>query len=156
MVLILPSSFRTLALAGALAPVICGAEASAFQSIDDQPAVDSTEPTILTGVRVATVVGVGTATIASAIGAGGLGDYIFRGLSMVDGVVILAGALPAAALALIADGLLAVAARAFDRRRGTPALRRAMAATILLAILVGAVAYRSISSEAVVVGLKAV
>ena len=71
-------------------------------------------PAILAGVRVATVVGVGTATIASAIGAGGLGDYIFRGLAMVDPVVILAGALPAALLALAADGLLALAGRAVD------------------------------------------
>jgi len=46
-------------------------------------------------LRVATVIGVGTATIAAAIGAGGLGEYIFRGLSMVDTTVILAGAIPA-------------------------------------------------------------
>ena len=49
---------------------------------------------ILAGVRVATVVGVGTATIAAAIGAGGLGEYIFRGVASVDGTVILAGAIP--------------------------------------------------------------
>jgi len=60
-------------------------------------------PAIVAGIRVATVVGVGTATIAAAIGAGGLGEYIFRGLSMVDATVILAGAIPAAALAVIAD-----------------------------------------------------
>src|SRR5262249_41143082 len=58
---------------------------------------------ILAGVRVATVVGVGTATIAAAIGAGGLGVYIFRGVASVDSVMILAGAIPAAALALAAD-----------------------------------------------------
>src|ERR1700687_1362791 len=57
-------------------------------------------PSIIAGIRVATVIGVGTATIAAAIGAGGLGEYIFRGLSMVDTATILAGALPAAALAL--------------------------------------------------------
>ena len=57
-------------------------------------------PSIVAGVRVATVIGVGTATIAAAIGAGGLGEYIFRGLSMVDATVILAGAIPAALLAL--------------------------------------------------------
>jgi len=57
-------------------------------------------PSIVAGLRVATVIGVGTATIAAAIGAGGLGEYIFRGLSMVDSTTILAGALPAAALAL--------------------------------------------------------
>lgn len=60
-------------------------------------------PAILAGVRVATVIGVGTATIAAAIGAGGLGEYIFRGVASVDSTVILAGAIPAAVLALIAD-----------------------------------------------------
>jgi osmoprotectant transport system permease protein len=63
-------------------------------------------PSIVAGVRVAMVIGVGTATIAAAIGAGGLGEYIFRGLSMVDTTTILAGAVPAAALALVADALL--------------------------------------------------
>jgi osmoprotectant transport system permease protein len=63
-------------------------------------------PSIVAGVRVAAVIGVGTATIAAAVGAGGLGEYIFRGLSMVDPTVILAGAVPAALLALGVDGLL--------------------------------------------------
>ena len=58
---------------------------------------------ILSGVRVAVVISVGLATIAAAIGAGGLGEFIFRGLAMVDNRVILAGAIPAAVLALIAD-----------------------------------------------------
>jgi osmoprotectant transport system permease protein len=58
---------------------------------------------ILSGVRVATVISVGLATIAAAIGAGGLGEFIFRGLAMVDNRVILAGAIPAALLALLAD-----------------------------------------------------
>ena len=58
---------------------------------------------ILSGVRVAVVISVGLATIAAAIGAGGLGEFIFRGLAMVDNRVILAGAIPAAGLALIAD-----------------------------------------------------
>jgi osmoprotectant transport system permease protein len=58
---------------------------------------------IIAGVRVATVISVGVATIAAAIGAGGLGEYIFRGLAMVNNSVILAGAIPAAALALLAD-----------------------------------------------------
>src|SRR5688500_13513456 len=49
-------------------------------------------PAIVAGIRVATVIGIGTATIAAAVGAGGLGEYIFRGLSMVDPIVILAGA----------------------------------------------------------------
>ena len=58
---------------------------------------------ILSGVRVAIVISVGLATIAAAIGAGGLGEFIFRGLAMVDNRVILAGAIPAAVLALLAD-----------------------------------------------------
>ncbi len=58
---------------------------------------------IIAGVRVATVISVGLATIAAAIGAGGLGEFIFRGLAMVNNVVILAGAVPAAVLALLAD-----------------------------------------------------
>src|SRR5213594_4373575 len=61
---------------------------------------------ILAGVRIATVVNVGTATIAAAIGAGGLGVYIFRGVAMVNEALILAGALPAALMALAADGVL--------------------------------------------------
>jgi osmoprotectant transport system permease protein len=58
---------------------------------------------IIAGVRVATVISVGLATIAAAIGAGGLGEYIFRGLAMVNNQLILAGAIPAALLALAAD-----------------------------------------------------
>lgn len=58
---------------------------------------------ITAGVRVATVISVGLATIAAAIGAGGLGEFIFRGLAMVNNSVILAGAIPAAAMALLAD-----------------------------------------------------
>jgi osmoprotectant transport system permease protein len=58
---------------------------------------------IIAGVRVATVISVGVATIAAAVGAGGLGEYIFRGLAMVNNQLILAGAIPAAALALVAD-----------------------------------------------------
>jgi osmoprotectant transport system permease protein len=71
---------------------------------------------ILAGVRVATVVSVGTATIAAAIGAGGLGVYIFRGVAVVDDTLILAGALPAALMALAADGLLGLAERRFAWR----------------------------------------
>jgi len=63
-------------------------------------------PVILTGIRLATVSSVGLATIAAAIGAGGLGVFIFRGIATVDHGLILAGALPAAALALLLDALL--------------------------------------------------
>jgi osmoprotectant transport system permease protein len=61
-------------------------------------------PTILAGVRVATVATIGAATIAAAIGGGGLGVFIFRGIASVDTTQILAGAIPAALLALISDG----------------------------------------------------
>ena len=71
---------------------------------------------ILAGVRVATVVGIGLATIAAAIGAGGLGALIFRGVAMVDDRTILAGAIPAALLAVAADGALG----ALERRLRPP------------------------------------
>ena len=61
---------------------------------------------ILAGIRVALVISIGLATIAAAIGAGGLGELIFRGLAMVNNAVILAGAIPAAAMALLADTVL--------------------------------------------------
>jgi osmoprotectant transport system permease protein len=58
---------------------------------------------ILSGVRIATVIGIGIATIAAAIGAGGLGVFIFRGIAVVNNNLLLAGAVPAAAIALLAD-----------------------------------------------------
>lgn len=61
---------------------------------------------ILAGIRTATVTCVGIATIAAAVGAGGLGELIFRGVASVDNRLVLAGAVPAALLALAADGLL--------------------------------------------------
>jgi osmoprotectant transport system permease protein len=67
--------------------------------------------TVLAGVRVATVLTIGIATIAAAVGAGGLGEYIFRGLAMVNDQLILAGAIPAAILALGADFLLGLLER---------------------------------------------
>ena len=74
-------------------------------------------PVILGGVRVATVITIGVATIAAAIGAGGLGEFIFRGLAMVDNNVILAGAIPAALISLVADALLGGIQRLLHRRR---------------------------------------
>ncbi len=59
--------------------------------------------TILAGLRIATVTTIGTATIAAAIGGGGLGVFIFRGLASVDTTLLLAGAVPAALIALVAD-----------------------------------------------------
>jgi osmoprotectant transport system permease protein len=67
--------------------------------------------TVLAGVRVATVLTIGVATIAAAVGAGGLGEFIFRGLAMVNDQLILAGAIPAAVLALAADFCLSVLER---------------------------------------------
>jgi osmoprotectant transport system permease protein len=61
---------------------------------------------ILAGIRVSVVISIGLATIAAAIGAGGLGELIFRGLAMVNNAVILAGAIPAAIMALLADFLI--------------------------------------------------
>ena len=71
---------------------------------------------IVAGVRVAAVVSVGVATIAAAVGAGGLGEYIFRGLAMVNNQLILAGAIPAAALALFADISLGLIERSLAPR----------------------------------------
>ena len=93
-------------------------------------------PSIAAGIRVAGVVGVGSATIAAAIGAGGLGEYIYRGLSMVDTTVILAGAIPAAILALLVDGGLLWLQRQLSPRR-RPRWRQAPA--IVAAILAAAV-----------------
>jgi osmoprotectant transport system permease protein len=72
---------------------------------------------ILAGIRVAVVLSVGLATIAAAIGAGGLGELIFRGLSMVNNSVILAGAIPAALMALLADVVLGWLERRFTPQR---------------------------------------
>lgn len=75
---------------------------------------------ILAGVRVATVIAIGVATIAAAIGAGGLGVFVFRGIAMVNNDLILAGAVPAAVLAIIADLAIALLERRLTRwdRRG--------------------------------------
>ena len=63
-------------------------------------------PSIIAGLRIATVATIGTATIAAAIGGGGLGVFIFRGISMVDSATVLAGAVPAAVMAILADEVL--------------------------------------------------
>lgn len=74
---------------------------------------------IIAGLRIAVVLSIGVATIAAAIGAGGLGEFIFRGLAMVNNQVILAGAIPAAFLALAADTLLGL----LERRLNAVGLR---------------------------------
>jgi osmoprotectant transport system permease protein len=116
-------------------------------------------PAILAGVRVATVVGVGTATIAAAIGAGGLGEYIYRGVNSVDNTVILAGAIPAALLALAADFGIGWFERwsAPDRpqavaRRGGLALAAGLAA---VALFVAGLLWSERTGGRIVVGSKA-
>lgn len=113
-------------------------------------------PSIVAGIRVATVVGVGTATVAAAIGAGGLGEYIYRGLSMVDSTVILAGAIPAALLALAVDAALL----GFERRLGVHrATHRAPGAAVVMAALAAVVVLSGAllatrEAAAIVVGSK--
>ncbi|HEX3702336.1 MAG TPA: glycine betaine ABC transporter substrate-binding protein [Vicinamibacterales bacterium] len=112
-------------------------------------------PSIVAGIRVAAVVGVGSATIAAAIGAGGLGEYIYRGLSMVDTTVIFAGAIPAALLALAVDGLLLIVQRQLlaRRRRGSRRVVVAAVALALAAVGTGGLLART-TSGTIVVGSK--
>jgi osmoprotectant transport system permease protein len=74
-------------------------------------------PVVLAGVRIAAVVSIGLATIAAAVGAGGLGVLIYRGIATVDNRLILAGAVPAALLALLVDGALGLAERRWSAWR---------------------------------------
>ena len=115
-------------------------------------------PSIVAGIRVAAVIGVGTATIAAAVGAGGLGEYIFRGLSMVDPTVILAGAIPSAVLALSLDGGLTLAERAVRGRLSGGPRRRTWGPLIAvgsgLAFAVGAIVVSLRSETPIRVGSK--
>jgi osmoprotectant transport system permease protein len=113
-------------------------------------------PSIVAGIRVAAVVGVGSATIAAAIGAGGLGQYIYRGLSMVDSTVILAGAIPAALLALAVDGGLLWLERRLSARRHTGARRGAvgLAAAVIAIVTLSSAALVGRASGAIVVASK--
>jgi osmoprotectant transport system permease protein len=117
---------------------------------------------ILAGVRVATVISVGVATIAAAIGAGGLGMYIFRGLRMNNNALILAGAVPAALLALAADWAIGLLEKRLDvtrrraRREGNATRRRIAWAALALLIIAGGVfaLWRGGRRADVVVGSK--
>lgn len=113
-------------------------------------------PSIVAGIRVAGVVGVGSATIAAAIGAGGLGQYIYRGLSMVDSTVILAGAIPAALLALSVDGGLLWLERRLSARRRTRSRRMIVggAAALIATAIAASVAVAGRSAGSIVVGSK--
>ncbi len=112
---------------------------------------------IIAGVRVATVICVGTATIAAAIDAGGLGRYIFRGLRANDNVLILAGALPAALIALTADLLLGYVERAIQLsgavRVNSHKLLWASGA-VILAVLSAAYLFIGKSGSRIAVGSK--
>ena len=132
-------------------------------------------PSLMAGLRVATVISVGVATIGAAIGAGGLGVFIFRGIATVNNSLLLAGALPAAAIALVADGALGALENRLSRRGakggsqgGRPGGRRPswrrrrwrqlLAGALLVATLLAIpVAWRWLapaSGETVVVGAK--
>src|SRR5690348_1640240 len=100
---------------------------------------------IVTGIRVATVIAVGVTTIAAAVGAGGLGVYIFRGLRQYDNNLLLAGAVSAAVLALAADLFLGLLEHqfSFEAKRSAVWSRVALAAGIVLIVVVGVLALRS-------------
>jgi osmoprotectant transport system permease protein len=115
-------------------------------------------PSIVAGIRVAAVIGVGTATIAAAVGAGGLGEYIFRGLAMVDSTMILAGAVPAAVIALTIDGVLTVFERVLRSRTRQRRQRTVIGMTAvtlaLLAVLIASTIFAARGQNVVRVGSK--
>ncbi len=93
-------------------------------------------PVILTGIRVAVVIAVGVATVAAAVGAGGLGTYIFRGLRQNDNNLLLAGALSSAILALFCDFALGQFEKSFDyKKRAEKSRRKLIAGGALVVIL---------------------
>ena len=100
---------------------------------------------IVTGIRVATVIAVGVTTIAAAVGAGGLGVYIFRGLRQYDNNLLLAGALSAALLALAADFFLGLLQRqfSFEAKRSVagPTMRKLVLAAGVLVLVAGGLAW---------------
>src|SRR6185369_5901385 len=113
---------------------------------------------IIAGLRVATVIAIGTATIAAAIGAGGLGVYIFRGLrgGGSNNTLILAGAVPAAIMALGADFTLGWLERSLApaRRKARPATRRLIVAAGLTAVFLFGKGVATSSAPHVRVGSK--
>lgn len=101
-------------------------------------------PSLMAGLRVASVISVGVATIGAAIGAGGLGVFIFRGIATVNNTLLLAGALPAAGIALVVDASLGALARSLSRpsspqrqRRWPKQGRAALLAGLLLTLVAG-------------------
>ncbi len=93
-------------------------------------------PVILTGIRVAVVISVGVATVAAAVGAGGLGTYIFRGLRQNDNNLLLAGALASAVLALLCDFALGQFEKSYAIGERVSKTRRTVMASLVAAILV--------------------
>jgi osmoprotectant transport system permease protein len=91
-------------------------------------------PVIMAGVRTSTVINVGVATLCALIGAGGLGELIFRGIAMVNSQMIIAGALPAALLALVFDGALGLIEKGLIARKRTSI--RLVAGLVLSGLLV--------------------
>jgi len=107
---------------------------------------------ILTGVRVAVVITIGVAIIAAEVGAGGLGEYIFRGLRLDDNRLLLAGAVPSALMALIADFGFGVIERHFDHtiqrsKRGRPMQILAAASLVFVVALIGFATWRGMKSR---------
>src|SRR6185503_13662387 len=106
---------------------------------------------IVTGIRVATVIAVGVTTIAAAVGAGGLGVYIFRGLRQYDNNLLLAGAVSAALLALAADFLLGLVERQFSpdakRSAARASVARKLALAAVIVLVVGGLALWSTRSK---------
>src|SRR5690606_30749667 len=90
---------------------------------------------LLTGIRVAVVIAVGVATVAAAVGAGGLGTYIFRGLRQNDNNLLIAGALASALLALLCDFALGQFERSFEIGERKKAIRRRWTAAVIAAVL---------------------
>ena len=117
-------------------------------------------PVILTGIRVAVVISVGVATVAAAVGAGGLGTYIFRGLRQNDNNLLLAGAIASALLALLCDFALGQLEKAYAIAERRSSTRKAVA--VGFALLLAAVAISGLipgtattkASDTVVVGSK--
>ena len=106
---------------------------------------------ILTGVRVAVVITIGVAIIAAEVGAGGLGEYIFRGLRMDDNRLLLAGALPSALMALVADFGFSVIERRLDsathRAKRTPLHIVAWAVLVIGIVIMGYAAWRGVKTR---------
>ena len=105
---------------------------------------------ILTGVRVAVVITIGVAIIAAEVGAGGLGEYIFRGLRLNDNHLLLAGAVPSAAMALIADFGFSVFEKQFDttaKRRRLSMRSLGAALVVIIVVVIGFASWRALRNR---------